>query len=194
MDKTDEKFIGQHKDETVLFCWRRHAFILLADFLKFLFFFLVATIAFSALFYFKENIEKNIFILLFSISNILLLHSFHYIFFNLLNFLASPVLLTKERVIKVRTKLFLSAKLEMIYINEIQDIYYEKHGLIKNLLDFGTIHITSSSIGQPFKISCMPSPIDKLTNINNQKALILKKAPIIKDRRSTPRKGTSTKS
>lgn len=165
----DRSFKGQQKSEEVICFCRKHWIVLVHHSVGFI---VLNTILFSVLFYIKgnsltiSNPGYKIFILAaFAVA----LYFFHRFFIELLNYYLTIVIITNYRVIDLKKTIILQDYKDVIDLHEIQDIQKIQNGILKNILDYGTIKIALAGVPDTRILPYIPKPDRYFRRINKAK-------------------------
>ena len=168
-------FLGQHKNEHLVFFFYRHWTYFLKVVIKNISLLVILESLFL-LFIFSSIDEKttiinvlsnNVFALfVFYISSIILVHA---IFFNIFSFIFDIIIVTDARFIEKKESLFFEENLETIDLPRMQDIRAHKNGVFENLFGYGIITITLASMNDQKKVCNVPTPLKVVNAINKVK-------------------------
>ncbi len=170
IDNTNRNFNGQQKNETVLCFSRKHWIVLLPHFIMFVIF-LILVISFVAVS--GEVIGPTTNPVLYRSFALILIaaatYYLHRFFIRLLNYYLQIIIITNFRVIQLDRTLFFQRNMDSIDLSQIQDIIFERHGILKTILNYGEIVITLSSAYASKTIHYMPNPEYHFRKINKTK-------------------------
>lgn len=165
------KKIAQHED--VIATFQDHWILLLKPLLVFLF----GSGVFLFLFYCATLLQSisdlSSFLLMLLAFGILFL-SHHFFFLFILEWIVSSMVVTTCQIINFRIFPFVEDDVAYIEIKEIHEIDKEKHGIVKNLLNYGDVFIHLSGKGFPVDLHHVRHPgrfVDMIEALRFEKPL-----------------------
>ena len=171
-DRTDRFFHGQHKNEKIEICLRKHPItifrqsgnaIIIIAVLLFLIWLdkKIYSYDFSELKKFEKIIELGIFI----ITTIVI----HKIFIRFFNYALDRVIITSHRILDPRHTVFLRHDVDTLDLTKVQDIFVRQEGIWRNIFQYGDIIISLSGANQTFTIQDVRRPERYMQIINHIK-------------------------
>lgn len=103
-------------------------------------------------------------LLLYLFSYIVLLISIHSFFVLLLQWLISNIIVTNKRIISIQYLPFAIDDINHIPIEKINEIKKIKHGILKNILNYGEVHISIAENPNEITLSYIAKP-SKFANL-----------------------------
>ena len=93
---------------------------------------------------------------------IIIIHAF---FLTMINYFLDFIMVTNKRVIEVHKTVFLREEMNEIPFDFIRAIHQEKHGILANILNYGTLNI-ESNVYQRITMHFIPHSDRKATKIS----------------------------
>lgn len=82
----------------------------------------------------------------------------HWFFYRILRWKLSWSIITNQRVIHFRNLPFLRNDLLYVRINEIHEVEEKEHGLLPNLLDYGSVIVNLAAVTETITLHYIPYP------------------------------------
>lgn len=166
----DRQFKGQHTNEELECFYRHHWIVLLAPILLYIVF--IALFSLFLILMHKQNAVQKDSILFYTLVISGFLFATYYIhrfFIHMYNFFLNIVIITNYRVVDLNKTLILHDTQEVIDIAKIQDVTKKQDGLIRNILNYGQLIITLSSVSATKTLYFVPNPDFHFRVINRKK-------------------------
>jgi len=189
MNEATIYFRGQMADEEIIAMSRKHWVTIVPEITLMTLFVGLSAIAFTILQDPKVTlpaISEPIYQLLIAGYVILSGYAVHKFFLNMINYFTCIVLVTNFRVIEMKKTLFIQDTKESIDIKQIQNIEFDQHGLVENLLKFGSLNISLGN-AEVKTLTQIPNPDFHFRLINR-----LINEPYVRDHRALKNMEEST--
>lgn len=82
----------------------------------------------------------------------------HWFFYRLIRWKLSWSIITNHRVIHFRNLPFIKNDLLYVRIDEIHEVEEKEHGLLANLLDYGSVIINLAAVTETISLNYIPNP------------------------------------
>lgn len=165
-DHTDRHFQGQQSTERIHCFCRRHPIILLPFGITWLTL-SVVLVAALALVFTRSTFYQSIWLQgLFFSQWVVLTILQHLFFLRILNYYLAIVIVTNTRIIDMEKSIFIQDDKEIIDLHEVQDTKKIQGGIWPNLLNYGDVIVTVSSMLGPMILHYIPNPDYYLNQIN----------------------------
>ncbi|MEZ4087477.1 MAG: hypothetical protein R3B71_04040 [Candidatus Gracilibacteria bacterium] len=89
---------------------------------------------------------------------IILIIGHHWFFYRLLHWQLSSSIITNQRVIHFRNMPFVRNDILYVRIDEIHEVEEKMHGLLPNLLDYGSVIINLAAVTETISLNYIPYP------------------------------------
>ncbi len=111
-----------------------------------------------------HNFAQPIQLLVYLFSYITLLISIHFFFMLILQWLISSIVITNKRIIEMKYLPFMIDDINHIQIDKINEVKKIKHGLFKNILNYGEVEMSISETQEVVTLSYIRKP-NKFVNL-----------------------------
>lgn len=167
-DLIHKNFRGQLDDEFVVCYFRRHFVTLIPTLLGILF---ALTLLGLAIFYLPFVDTKNTPVAVSILLGFILLHALiQRQFLKIFYFYLRTVIVTNYRIVEVDKSLFFKDSKTSIDLVNVQDIEKTQSGIVRTVLNYGSLIIYLSGSATPTKIDMVPRPEYQYKKINQVKA------------------------
>lgn len=170
LDNRDKYFKGQHINEE-LECFYRHHWIVLVPPVLLYIVFIVLFGLFLILMREQNAIQKDgvLFYAVILSGFLFATYYVHRFFVHMYNFFLNIVIITNYRIVDLDKTLILHDTREVIDIAKIQDVTKKQDGLVRNILNYGQLIITLSSVSSTKTLHFVPNPDFHFRVINRKK-------------------------
>ena len=115
-----------------------------------------------------NNYQQNIdFFYVFIINIAVITITFHVIFIKILNYFLKVIIVTNYKIIDLKCTTFLHRERKTIDFINIQDMVVLQNGILKRLLNYGTIALHNAAGEEIFIFNYIPSPLKFYNTINH---------------------------
>lgn len=154
--QSKKSFKGELPEEETILVRRKHWFVL---FFPSLFFLLFSLLPFLIYFFIKNFNWYNIFSSLFWFL-VVVYFSFLWIllFYSLMLYFLSVVIVTNKRLIRIETKGFFKYERDEMKLERIQDISVKIEGFFASVLNFGDLNVQTAGAVVKFDLRQLPHP------------------------------------
>jgi hypothetical protein len=154
----DKWFHDQFDTEECYGYFRRHWITLVPAFLRLSIDIGLIYLVIWILSYFLRNYELDhgIYQFVILVTFFVAIYEIHLFFLRILSWFLTKVILTDLRVVEVIKTIYMQDEKEAVDLKKVQDIQMRKIGFIRNMLDFGRIHLTLANITDSKEIRQVP--------------------------------------
>jgi hypothetical protein len=177
MDLSNDQqyFHDQHDNEICHGYFRKHWTKLLLATCRFAFSMSCITGSALLLNYFLEldELSRLLFRILLLGLFLVAIYEINKFFLKVLSWYLTIVILTDTRIVEVYKTVFFRDEKEVIDLRNVQDIQMKKVGFWRNLLGFGTIHLTLSTLNDSKEIKRVPNVSNWVMRFNQVRRALL---------------------
>lgn len=102
--------------------------------------------------------------LLYFLSYFTLLVSVHFFFILMLQWIISSIVITTNRLIEINYAPFMIDDVTHVEVNKINEIEKKKHGLLRNILNYGDVNMSIAGMKLPMHLTYVRKP-SKFVNL-----------------------------
>lgn len=153
---SNKTFDGILPGEKVILLVRRHKFFFYLPFFLFIF---LAFLPLVLLNFLIDFIYQKFHDLVWFLTTIYISILWLTLFFNLMIYSLTTLILTNKRIIKIEEKGLFNYNRAELELDKIQDIQVNIYGFLGNFLNFGQISIQSAGTETKFNFDLLPAPL-----------------------------------
>ena len=151
----NQRSYNKMENEDIILHVTRHWVQLVKPLLSLALVWILAMILIQLAFLSDETMTRNIHLLG---TTIRLITGHHWFFYRLLHWNLSSSIITNQRVIHFRNMPFVRNDILYVRIDEIHEVEEKMHGLLPNLLDYGSVIINLAAVTETISLNYIPYP------------------------------------